>query len=133
MQFESELCGLYRGEQLFTLLCIRNFVFQGEKPVLHQLRNPIPHHSRPAVELRRRRKEETPARKHALLHVPRAVSTAASCRSSFDPKCAKIPLLLILISSASRPIDTSSSPSAEAMSTAARRISRRMLSAPALL
>src|SRR6185503_4750200 len=67
------------------------------------------------------------------MKIARAASTVATCRSSFEPKCAKRPLLLIDSSSASRPIVRPSSPSAEAMWTAVSRIALRVRSPCAFL
>ena len=60
--------------------------------------------------------------------IARAARIVASCSSSFDPKCANSPLLLIESSWASRPIVTPSSPSTDARSTARRSTVRRVSS-----
>ena len=57
-----------------------------------------------------------------------AARTVAICSSSFEPKWANSPLLLISRWVARRPIVSPSSPSTEAMLTAAVRIARRVLS-----
>src|SRR6266849_2886157 len=55
----------------------------------------------------------------------RAASIVANCRSSFEPKWAKSPLLLMPSCSASEPTVSRSKPWAEAMSTARARMASR--------
>ena len=59
-------------------------------------------------------------------YISAAASMVAICRSSFDLKCAKRPLLLMPTCSASRAIDRPSSPSTVASSVAALRIAWRL-------
>src|SRR5262245_57579530 len=67
------------------------------------------------------------------MKIARAASTVATCRSSFEPKWAKRPLLLIESSRASRPMVRPSRPSAEAMCTAVSRMALRVRSPCAFL
>ena len=55
-------------------------------------------------------------------NIAAAWSTVASCSSSFEPKWAKSPLLLIPVASARRPIDSGSRPSSVARDAATSRI-----------
>ena len=141
VELEGELCRIDRRVELTKAPRILDRSDEQAHPVVSDLRDPVAHRAGPGIELGSHGGEETASGEHAPTHMreeslaqslePRqdpsgcanagartssskiswAVSIAASWSSSFEPKWANRPLLLIPMWSASLPIERPSIPS----------------------
>src|SRR6185437_527002 len=136
LDFEDELLRVLALVELVRTLSVADGRLELVEPVGHEGEGAVANRTGTGVDLGNERCEEAaPGVRAAAAGATtsssksaRAVSIVASWSSSFDPKWAKSPLLLMPTASASRAIESPSSPSTVASLAASRRIASRLRS-----